>query len=380
MKTLLLRRVAVTVVYGSILVIAVACNSGPAPAPTLPEGTPGFYIQTNEVDYVHFVVGPVPDVEVRATRTQALPGASGSVIATTVTTDGAGLGTVIDGQTPAMWNFQWVYGPGFTSVCNGQTGPPIQLNVGGTVYPTCYIYAAGGSALVEGSGAFALSPNPIQNWSPPSSATITGTGFDPTYGMPLVQYYGSDGTLVAQENATSVSSDGTTIQIPGFNTSALAPGEYVGFISNAASGGTYSYLGTAAVNVIAPTVTVMGAEQSWITDEDCIQHGYGCPPYYGYDSGQVGLTVNGVTAWAYYGSSDDDNSVASNLAATINGMSSFPVTATVSGATLTLVGKQTNAGTSYSVSGTVQDYYSYPYVNGPSFWLDPSSLNFTYGP
>lgn len=132
--------------------------------------------------------------------------------------------------------------------------------------------------------------------------------------------------------------------------------------------------------MIAPTVTVMGAEQSWITDEDCIQHGYGCPPYYGYDSGQVGLTVNGVTAWAYYGSSDDDNSVASNLAATINGMSSFPVTATVSGATLTLVGKQTNAGTSYSVSGTVQDYYSYPYVNGPSFWLDPSSLNFTYGP
>jgi hypothetical protein len=55
--------------------------------------------------------------------------------------------------------------------------------------------------------------------------------------MPLVQYYTLDGTLVGQENATSIASNGTWMQIPAFNISQLPAGTYAAFVNNAASGG-----------------------------------------------------------------------------------------------------------------------------------------------
>ncbi|MGB6546711.1 MAG: hypothetical protein WBE97_13925, partial [Candidatus Acidiferrales bacterium] len=68
------------------------------------------------------------------------------------------------------------------------------------------------------------SPNPIYSCCAPSTETIVGSGFDPTYGMPLVQYYDATGTLVDQETASSVSPDGTTIQIAGFSAATLTGG------------------------------------------------------------------------------------------------------------------------------------------------------------
>jgi RHS repeat-associated protein len=69
-----------------------------------------------------------------------------------------------------------------------------------------------------------------------------------------------------------------------------------------------------------------------------------------YDTGTVWITVNGIQTSAPYGQSSTSLTLANALASSINGNSSVPATATVSGSLLVLVAKTKGAGTNYSLS------------------------------
>lgn len=57
------------------------------------------------------------------------------------------------------------------------------------------------------------SPSSVDLNSPPTSGTITGQGFDATYGMPQVDYFDTNtGFLMGSVEATSVNSTGTSLQ------------------------------------------------------------------------------------------------------------------------------------------------------------------------
>ncbi|MGH9573996.1 MAG: hypothetical protein ACRD40_10765 [Candidatus Acidiferrales bacterium] len=206
--------------------------------------------------------------------------------------------------------------------------------------------------------------------------------------MPMVQYYSLDGTLVDEENATSVSQDGTSISGPVGDISQLPAGTYVGIVNNAGSGGSWEYVGTVGVSIMTGTpgtgsVTITGAEQN-IWYDPCAQYYYDIslygdctsynPPYWTYDTGGVDVIVNGAWCWVSYGQNDDDYTVASGLASAINSCNPY-VSASVSGTTIYLTARTTGASTNYSL---YEDAYS-DYSGSPSFYGDTSGSALTGG-
>jgi hypothetical protein len=105
--------------------------------------------------------------------------------------------------------------------------------------------------------------------SPPATGTITGQSFETTYGMPMVEYFDSNGYLVASVYATSVSSDGTSLQANMPNLSNVYSGTYQVKVTNKTYDGYY-------LNVVgSATVTTWGRDRpdtdgdGWYDDEDC---------------------------------------------------------------------------------------------------------------
>ncbi len=268
-----MRRLALPAVF-CLVAFALACG------PTLPPATAGGgWILWTGISENGLPAYPVGEINVSGKWAADDAGAAGDASSFNVTTDSEAMWGLPGKRAPAKWTLTWLSQPCIDDPLTNSSTGDVALNE--VLHFQCLVNSSGGGVEEAYPGTFAFSPEPVNDWAPPASATITGSGFDPTYGMPLVQYYDMTGTLVAQENASSVSSDGTTIQIPGFSTTGLAAGEYVGFISNAGSGGTYNYLGTAEVAVVAPTVTVLGSEQSYVYDDTCLDTnaGYDCPDY-----------------------------------------------------------------------------------------------------
>jgi RHS repeat-associated protein len=135
----------------------------------------------------------------------------------------------------------------------------------------------------------------------------------------------------------------------------------------------------------AGTVTISGSEQSVYTQtgQYCAEWGdgfcYDWEPIYGwvYDSGAVTITVNGHTDTAGYGAGGTPASIASSLASAINGDSSASVTATASGAVITLRAKTNGTSTDYSLSSS--GTYDSTDFSGPSFAGTPSGSALTGG-
>lgn len=112
-------------------------------------------------------------------------------------------------------------------------------------------------------------PSSVYLPSPPASSTITGQGMDGTYGMPMVEYFNSNGFLVGSVSATSVASDGTWLQAPMPDLSSVYSGTYQVRVTNKTSEGYYlNVVGTA-------TITGWGRDRvdsdgdGWYDDEDC---------------------------------------------------------------------------------------------------------------
>jgi hypothetical protein len=102
-------------------------------------------------------------------------------------------------------------------------------------------------AVETESSSFTVNPNPIYLIEPPANTSIAGSGFTSTYGMPVVQYFSLQGTLLAQATATSVSSNGTVISAPTPSLSGLSPDTYAGIINNIGPNGAYVYAGAASI-------------------------------------------------------------------------------------------------------------------------------------
>jgi hypothetical protein len=164
------------------------------------------------------------------------------------------------------------------------------------------------------------SPTPIDATSPPTTVSFTGDAvLNSTYGMPTVDWYNENGDAIGSLTASSVATDGSsaTVSTPGFLTNQYN-GSYIAVLNNINSDSTHSAAAAAAVDLVgnaAPPapVTINGYEQSmWA----CQDEG-GCWTLY--DSGNFSLTINGYTVDAYYGESSTAESIAADLAGSLNG-------------------------------------------------------------
>lgn len=101
-------------------------------------------------------------------------------------------------------------------------------------------------------------------------------------------------------------------------------------------------------------VTIQGLEQSIVPSGlggGFCEIGGACPggdPIF--DSGLVSITVNGYTAYAFYGSTSTSASIAADLASGFNLGSTSPISAGVADATLTLVARTPGQSTNYALS------------------------------
>jgi len=148
----------------------------------------------------------------------------------------------------------------------------------GTVGPTgSFTVRSGGvscSSLMLFFGndfGFALtaSPSSVYLPSPPVTGTITGQGFDTTYGMPMVEYFDSNGYFCGAVYATAVSSDGTSLQANMPNLTYVYSGTYQVKVINKTYTGYYLDI------VGSATMTGWGRDRTdsdgdgWYDDEDC---------------------------------------------------------------------------------------------------------------
>ena len=117
--------------------------------------------------------------------------------------------------------------------------------------------------------SLSASPSSVNLESPPTSGTITGQGFDTTYGMPRVDYFNDQGFLVGSVEAGSVSSNGTSLTANMPNLANVYSGTYVVKVTNKASSGYY-------LNIVgSATMTGWGRDRydsdgdGFYDDEDC---------------------------------------------------------------------------------------------------------------
>lgn len=97
-----------------------------------------------------------------------------------------------------------------------------------------------------------------------------------------------------------------------------------------------------------------------------------------WDSGNVSVTVNGLTKSANYGQGSAGATIASALATAINADANYPVTASTAGAVLYLTSKIPGSGTNYSLSASSST--SDPaHFSSPSFVPVPSGSSLTGG-
>jgi hypothetical protein len=258
----------------------------------------------------------------------------------------------------------------FAPVSCGDFAVLVDIPVLGQADLTCDVDEDGDGATA-GISSFALYPAVAYVSSSTASATVVGEGLTSTYGMPLVQYYTLDGTLVAQENATSVASNGASMQIPGFSTTQLPVGTYDAIVSNAASGGGYTYLGSGTTTLADGGVEIGGDEQSVQTCEKpaksgCLEWG---PTVY--DEGTVSITVNGVVCSVSYGAGSTPTTLAIALTNAINSNSSINslVYSTAAGPFVLI---NSSTGAQYSLSAAAQSSDPTQFPDG-SFIVDASS-------
>ena len=111
-------------------------------------------------------------------------------------------------KVPGVWRF---IASGYAG-CPGLIPAEKEMKSGSKIRLTCFTF---------GIGLFSASPDSVDVNAPPSSATISGSGIDATYGMPVVGYYNENGYLVAEQPAPSVAPDGTSLvgPVPDFSSS-----------------------------------------------------------------------------------------------------------------------------------------------------------------
>jgi hypothetical protein len=139
-------------------------------------------------------------------------------------------------RVPGVWRFA---ASGYAG-CPGVVPAEREMKLGNKIRLTCFTF---------GVGLFSSSPDSVDVTSPPATGTITGSGIDPTYGMPTVAYYNENGSLVADQVASSVASDGSWLQGPVPDFSSSYNGQYTLLVSNKNADGTTTIIGSAYITV-----------------------------------------------------------------------------------------------------------------------------------
>jgi hypothetical protein len=104
--------------------------------------------------------------------------------------------------------------------------------------------------LVSPNLGATFSPTAYNTAQPPSTITVTGTGFSSTYGQPIVQFYDEAGQFYWE--ATTVGSTSTTVTVDTPTLAAGSNGAYVGYegiVLNENASGDYYGVGTAILHV-----------------------------------------------------------------------------------------------------------------------------------
>lgn len=171
--------------------------------------------------------------------------AAGNASPFTVTTGADGTADVVNGRVPAKWEVTWQNGVVNADDPFGCIGKKIILTPS-IAHRQETVFCIETPAVTAG---FSFNPNPLLADNPPSVVQIAGNGFSATYGMPLVQYFDSNGTLVAQMQATAIAPDGTWIQAPTPNMQSIPLGVYAGVIKNANASGGWDLIGVVDVQV-----------------------------------------------------------------------------------------------------------------------------------
>jgi hypothetical protein len=139
-----------------------------------------------------------------------------------------------DGRVPANWRILANNG-----ACFQVLEPSVRnVTVGSTQLARCVV-----------STLFFLtaSPSSINLASPPSTVSIGGGGFTSTYGMPIVEYYDQySGVLLANTTASSVSGDGSSLEVVTPSLTDVYTGGYNIIVSNKLSDGSSTMVGIAS--------------------------------------------------------------------------------------------------------------------------------------
>lgn len=143
-----------------------------------------------------------------------------------------GLSPVNDGRVPATWDI-------FTQGSPCITTNVIRRNVtaGSNQMAQCVVTTT----------FLTADPSSIDLVSPPPAVSISGGGFNLTYGMPVVEYYDQySGVLVASTTAYWVAADGSSLYAYTPDLSQVYSGAYNIIVSNVMADGSHSRVGVAA--------------------------------------------------------------------------------------------------------------------------------------
>jgi|SRR6267142_3288398 len=364
-----------------LLLLAVSC-CGCEPERQLPQTTPGggFLAWTRGQDITSTSLNrlpfDVPNVVVQGKWKDdscAPPYASAGDASTWTYTSNPTI-IVWNGRTCAHWTFFWqspipwggcAFLPGADGYVPG--GAPYTI----VMTYTCQLTDAG-PILADALG-INFSPAPTFTNVTSGTMTANGAGFNSANGMPLFQYFDQNGTLVAQTNATSVASNGNSATGPvPSNIGSVPPGIYTGLVSNAASGGSYTYLNGGSVVVANGGVTIDGQEQStdvctrWLAGGDCQLWRTV------YDHGTVSITINGVVSSVSYSSNSTPSTLATALANAINANTSINTLVSATAWDTKVLINVTQSGSHYSLSATATSGDTNHFPDG-SFSAYPSA-------
>jgi hypothetical protein len=139
---------------------------------------------------------------------------------------------VSDGKVPAKWN---IFVPG---ACLTHLDTRLRdVTVGSSQQDRC----------VVAFQFLTADPSSVDLYSPPSTVSFDGGGFDATYGMPVIEFYDQySGELIASTTAYSVGGSGSTTVCYTPSLYGVYSGAYNVVVSNKNADGSNSIVGVAA--------------------------------------------------------------------------------------------------------------------------------------
>lgn len=248
-----MKSIAVLSIFLSILLACSSCDTGPTLPPTTSGG--GFFVQTFGQDNTVGVGVPfaAPFIQIHGdwvSDSGVCP--AGNAASWTLNSGPESTIMVTNGRVCAYWNLLWqtpAPWAGCATLPPDKIYVPFNVQYMDLIQITCILQQV---PVIESATGFSFTPTPTYTGVTTGTITAVGHGFTSTYGMPLFQYFDTNGNLVAQTTATSVAPDGSSASGPvPSNIGSVPAGIYLGSISNANASGGYNLLSTATLNVVA---------------------------------------------------------------------------------------------------------------------------------